>query len=98
VCEYTYGKGYRFKGLPCDKNGNYVFDGNTMISAINKMMEKGDIDSFCRHLLIYEKYSVFIPDLCYTTEKQRYYINIELMQPDRFFQLMGEWLEREEGK
>lgn len=93
ILTYIYGKDYRFKGLPGDKKGNYLFDGNLMTAAMNKMVEKGEWE-------IFVNYSCYLSNRHWIHLKpdSKFYFMPEyiwwLMQPDRFFELMSETLKK----
>ncbi|OPY83176.1 MAG: hypothetical protein A4E71_02931 [Smithella sp. PtaU1.Bin162] len=84
ILTYIYGSDYRFKGLPCDSKGNYLFDGNLMTAAMNKMVERGEWAEFYAY--------ISFPYLRKFEDESK---NIHwLFQPARFFDLMSEALEK----
>lgn len=63
----------------------HPLDGNDMVAAMNKMVEKGDWTDFfqdCWNIYVY-------------TDADANYIHW-LMQPTRFFELMASWLKEKE--
>lgn len=74
-------------GLTCIKCEFYhPLDGNDMVAAMNQMVEKREWDKFAYLVKINLPYEVsFIEDIIHW-----------IMQPARFFELMGKWLKEKE--
>jgi hypothetical protein len=69
----------------------HPLDGNNMVAAMNKMVEKGDWKDF-------DSYScrVFVNDNSIKFNLKKETWTSWLMQPARFFELMAAWLKKKE--
>jgi hypothetical protein len=70
----------------------HPLDGNDMVAAMNKMVEKGDWKDF-------DSYScrVFVNDNSIKFNLKKETWTSWLMQPTRFFELMSSWLKEKEN-
>lgn len=71
-------------------------DGNDMVAAMNKMAENGDWKSQLLPI-VYKKWEEENSNFTAPDEKGYLFVSW-LMQPARFFELMGKWLEARNAK